>query len=477
MCSQRVSLTVEVRARRVECPRCHHRESGRVFIDTETPVAVLLVDAAHVDEPATIARQAPGVAAGASFARGTSDDERTHLLLDAESLIEEEPKRVRPGPPARAAAPRSKASDEERTHLLLASADLKDELEPAPAGRDAAPGRLLAAGVVLDDVMHGRWLSGLLVLALACGVLPTFIDQWVDGANTASRAASLMLLSCLGAYGLAWLSRSDLGSARVPGLVARRAQAALVQLRGDLAELRHSPAYLRLQLAGQVVALAGLLGLTASSSLVLLRALLGSYDSPSILRSVCGLLALIGAALIVVSERTAPAAAPSPDELSESTAAARQLPAIVDLNERLPASFIGGYTTFHKVLVVMSQWRGDAGPDRGSCRVALQRHLQRHLSGSRVECVAGTGPRGAYHAQLVVDGMIAIDVRRGFAGRDAEQALELVRQAVRARGERAMILCVFDAPRAAVLESAATASLIELHQTAPVVTARMPSRR
>ncbi|HWO14584.1 MAG TPA: hypothetical protein VNN80_34015, partial [Polyangiaceae bacterium] len=406
-------------------------------------------------------------------------DGRTHLLLDAESVIEEAPRRPRPGPPARAAGSRAKASDDERTHLLLDAADLKDEAEPAAAGRAAAPprapGRLLAAGGVLDDVMYERWLAALALLALACGVLPTPLDAW-EGGNSVSHGASLLLFVALGAYGLAWLGRSGLERGGEPGLVTRRAQAAFTQLRRDLGELRHSPAYLRLQLTGQVIALAGLVGLTAASSISLLRALFGSYDAPSVFRLVCGLLALIGAGLIFLGERAAPAAAPSPDDFAESTTAARHLPPIVDLNERLPASFIGGYTTFHKVLVVMSQWRGDAGPDRTSCQAALQRHLQRHLAGSRVERAAGTGPWRAGRAQLLVDGMIAIEVRCGFGSNDAEQALGLMRQQVQARGARPTILCVFDAPRAALFESPATASLIELHEAAPLLTARMPAR-
>jgi hypothetical protein len=159
-------------------------------------------------------------------------------------------------------------------------------------------------------------------------------------------------------------------------------------------------------------------------------------------------------------------------------AAAGQLPPIVDLDEPLPASFIGGYTTFHKALGVMSQWRGEAGPDEASCRAALQRHLQRHLSGSRIDSERWLGARRRDGvAQLLVDGMILIEVRRGFTGTPADPALALMRGHTRRWGDKPMILCVFDAPRATLFESAATASLLELHEAAPFVTARMPTRR
>jgi hypothetical protein len=353
--------------------------------------------------------------------------------------------------------------------------------EPAAARPRARPAaaHALRIGRVLDEIMHDRWRAALAIVALSCGILPPLLDALSDGGSASvSRVASFVLLLGLATYGLARLGELPVDGGLDVGLAARREQAAFARLYRDLSELRHSPRYLRLLLAGQVAALAGLTGMTLSSGLSLLRAVFGSYDPPSLFRLLCGVLALAGAALLFLGQRAAPAAAPSPDDFAESVAAASHLPAIVDLEERLPASFIGGYTTFHKVLVVMSQWRGDPGPDESSCRAALERHLQRHLSGSRVESDRWLGARRRDGVvQLLVDGMILIEVRRGFAAADADQALALMRGHAQRWADKPMILCVFDAPRSALFESSAAASLLELHEAAPFVTARMPTRR
>src|SRR5690606_22358081 len=150
------------------------------------------------------------------------------------------------------------------------------------------------------------------------------------------RVASFVLPLALGLYGLSWYGRLP-GPAR-GRLAVRRVEAYFSRLLHDLSELRHSPRYLRLVLAGQLAALAGLAGLTLSSVLSLLRALVGSYDPPSLFRLSCGLLALVGVVCSILADRAAPVAAPGPDDFTESLAAARHLPPIVDLEEPLPAS-------------------------------------------------------------------------------------------------------------------------------------------
>jgi hypothetical protein len=479
MCSQRVTLTFEMRRSRVECPRCHHRESGGVFIDTETPVAILLVDGGRPD-PETIAL--PASSRAGALGGLTRDEERTHLLLDAESVLDDAPEPRRPEPPPpRAPAPRRSTPDEARTHLLLDPVDLKDEAEPALPRRDvpAAPGSAIALGRVLDEIMHERWRAALALLALACGILPPLLDGLSETEDaTVSLVASFLVPLGLATFGLAWMSRPRSAHGLDTKHAMSRVRAACARLTHDLSELRHSPRYLRLALAGQVAALAGVAGITLSSLLSLLRALVGSFDPPSLFRLLCGILALAGAGLSFFARRAAPAAAPGPDDFAESVAAARHLPPLVDLEEPLPASFIGGYTTFHKALVVMAQWRADPGPDEDSCRAALERHLQRHLSGCRVERDRWLGPRRRDGvASLLVDGMILIEVWQGFAASDAERALAAMRGHARRWADKPMILCVFGAPRAALFESAVTASLVELHEAAPFVAARMPTRR
>ena len=53
-----------------------------------------------------------------------------------------------------------------------------------------------------------------------------------------------------------------------------------------------------------------------------------------------------------------------------------------------------------------------------------------------------------------------------------ERALSTLRSHSRRWADRPMILCVFDAPRAALFESGATTALVELHEATPFVAAR-----
>jgi hypothetical protein len=168
--------------------------------------------------------------------------------------------------------------------------------------------------------------------------------------------------------------------------------------------------------------------------------------------------------------------APGPEDLNESVVAARKLPAIVDLSDPLPQSFIGEYTPLHRVLMVLSEWRAPAWPDEAGCKAALTRHFQRHLTGSRVERnkQLGRSP-GEGVADIVVDDLVLIEVRRGFQKAQADTAVADLETLGRRWQDRPMILVVFDAPREQVFEGPATSALRELHGRFPMLTARLPT--
>ena len=114
--------------------------------------------------------------------------------------------------------------------------------------------------------------------------------------------------------------------------------------------------------------------------------------------------------------------------------------------------------------------------DWESCRAALERHFQRHLPASRIKRAKWLGrTRADGIAGIVIDDMVVIDVARGFAPESAARALARLSDVGRTWRAKPMILAIFEAPREAVFQSAATASLIELHDRYPMLTVRMPT--
>jgi hypothetical protein len=85
-CGQVVILSLEVRARLVECPRCGHRGSGAMFVDIEAPLPVVLVPSA----PERSGSDAPHPdAAGLDPEAGPLDDIRADEALSDEVLSDE----------------------------------------------------------------------------------------------------------------------------------------------------------------------------------------------------------------------------------------------------------------------------------------------------------------------------------------------------------------------------------------------------
>lgn len=414
-------------------------------------------------------------------------DDRTKLMLESPFLKGEGP--TSRGPASSAAGPRRAAAkpsagDGERTHLLLDPLDLHDERD-TPLTRVTATlrplgQRTLRLGLALGDFMHGRWILALLLLAVAAGILPPLFDYLTDDpASTLSLITTALTWVAVAAFAVAWLgtlSRDDgAWDVRVAGV---RAQTAIRRLAEDLQGLGRSPRYLKLHLAGELLVLLGLSGLMLAGTRSIVRLILGASDPASALRFASGVLVLAGVLVLRAGLRAAPKAAPGPVELAESVEAARKMPAIVDLSEPLPASFIGDDTSLHRILFALSEWRAHEWLDDVGYRAALERHLQRHLPGCRVERERWLGrERGAGIADLVVDDLVLITVAHGFREPCAERALARLDAYARSWPDRPLLLAVFDASREAALESSATASLVELHRRLPLVTARMPTRR
>jgi hypothetical protein len=417
----------------------------------------------------------------------------TRLMLDAERVKQEV---------ARAAATaagadgqktvqlRPGAAGDARTQLMIGPLILKEEpmaLMPFVADK---PGWLLGhtrrLGFWLDERLHNLWGAGLVAGGLICGILAPLIDQGGDEPRSvATLLASLALLLGLAAFAVTWLGNLQTDGRR--GLLAAsgaRLRGAAQLLDVDIRELSHSPIHLKLFLSGQWLAAAGFLGLMAVSAGSVMLWLSDLSEPPNAFRWLSGLMLLVGFAVARVAARYR-VVAPTPEELEESVVAATKLAAIVDLSESLPPSFIDGYTPLHRILIALTQWRGtryarprSAGadwPDEAGYRAALERHLRRHLPACRIERAKWLGrTRADGIAGIVVDDMVAIEVARGFDPNSAARAIARLSDVGRTWRGKPMILAIFEAPREPVFQSAATASLIELHDRFPMLTVRMP---
>jgi hypothetical protein len=349
-------------------------------------------------------------------------------------------------------------------------------------------GHMRRLGFWLDQRLHALWVVGLGVGALVTGRLAPLIDEHGEPGSVATVLTSLAFLLGLAAFGITWLSNLQTDGRRglLGAIVARlRATAQLMEL--DIREFQHSPTYLKLVLSGQWYAAAGVVVLSAVSAVSVLLWLSDPSEPPSTFRRLSALMVVIGLAQSRVAANYRVVAA-TPEELEESVAAASKLAAIVDLSESLPPSFINGYTALHRILIALTQWQGTryansrgagAGwPDEAGYRAALERHLRRHLPASRIERTKWLGrTRADGIAGIVIDDMVVIDVARGFEPTSAARAIARLSDVGRTWRGKPMILAIFEAPRELVFQSAATASLIELHDRFPMLTVRMPTDR
>lgn len=388
-----------------------------------------------------------------------------------------------PPSPLEHARGRREPPRDERTKLMLGPVVVKDApIAVSSAASEKSPSvarRLGQVGLWLDDSMHERWPLALVAAAIVCGLLSPFTDEAdpVSG-STPSVLPSVALFVGLVAFALAWASKlpSDGEGGWLAAALARIQGATRLWL-DDVQALGRAPQNLRLFALGQLLALVGFAGLVLSSAVALVAALLGSSDRVTGVAFWSGLALLIGVSAAQFARRAA-VVAPAPDELGESVSAARGLAALVDLSEPLPPSFIDGHTPLHRILIALSQWRAGSWPDDASYGAALERHFQRHLPASQVEREKWLGPtRDDGVASLIIDDIVLIEVARHFTPASAARALARVSDLAPRWPAKPIILAIFDAPREAVFQSAATSSLVYLHDDYPLVTVRMPEQR
>jgi hypothetical protein len=485
-------------------------DEGRTHLMLRNPRAAPASEAAAEDEQKTrlmgridwqaLGVQTPGGAPTHARPRANSvaDDARTHLLLNADDLKDEEDAEVPVAPAPLPASdpwtsnahavnlegPKPQDPDEARTHLLLDAEDLKELPPPALERLPEKLGRLtphlLRFGRRVDQLLGERWTLALAGLALAAGVVAPLGAAL--SARTGAALHTLVAMAALiggAAYGCAWCGRVAAEDGEWgPGLPGARFRSAVRLLLEDLGEFGRSPLYLKLLSAAQVLGIAGLAGLELASLRTCTRLLFDLADSSGALSALSGLALLLGLGLTRYARAAMPPVQLRADDASECVAAAAELPPIIDLSEPLPPSFIGGHTPLHRVLVALSQWRAEHWPDEVAYRARLERYLQRSLLGSRIERDL---PLGASHGDgridLVVDDLVSILVKRRFQKTSAALAVTALTRQALARPGKPMLLVVFDAPREAVFEAGSLKTLIDLHQRLPVVTARMPVRR
>jgi hypothetical protein len=399
-------------------------------------------------------------------------DERTRLMLD--SPVSRNEGRPRPA---------GRPGDEERTHLLLDPFDLEDARDTplthlATRLRPLAE-RLVGLGRKLDEQMDGRWPAALAVLGVACGILPPIFDYLAeDHRSISSVLASLVVLVGLTASALVWLAKLQRDDGVWDWQVAgARAETTIRRLLEDAEQLGRSPRYLKLQLGGVLLVWLGAIGSGLAACRSLVRVALGESDPPSVLRFVSGLLLVASVLLLRAAERATPSAATDPAELGEAIEAASKLPPIVDLSEPLPPFSVGDDSPLHRIVFALSEWRGRRWLDEAGYRAALERHLQRHLPGVRVERERRLGrSRREGVADLIVGGLVLIEVKHGFRQRSAERALARLNALSPSWSGKPMLVVIFDASREVVFDGATTPALIDLHRRLPMLTVRMPVR-
>lgn len=479
----------------------------------------LLLDAVCLDEDDSAAgkeqpprAEPPSTSAGAASAAGratAADEARTHLLLDPVALdeadgspravpaapeepptrvfidpvlVREERARLASAAPSSArgasnAAREPSPTGEPRTHLMLGPMILKDEpLAVLPLLADK-PGWLTEQvrrlGFWVDDVMHARWGIALVAAALLCGFVVPYVGE---RGGAAARVLSLGLFVGLLAYGLTWLGKLRPAQGQwLVGAALARLRGSVGQLWPDPLELEHVPRHRRILESGPLLAGLGLFLVASGCIDVFVGSSWAGTPLYLAVRFMGASLLIVGVGLQHFAGRFR-VVKPTPEELEESMAVAAQLAALVDLSESVPPSFIGGYTPLHRILVALTQWRGRARPDEASYRAALGRHFQRQLPFSKIESEKWLGrSRQDGIADLVIDDMVLIEIARGFHPASAARALSHVNDLARTWRGKPMLLVIFEGDRAAVFQSVATTSIVELHDRFPLVSVRMPA--
>jgi len=510
----------------VACPACQHRARGVTFGAVEAPRAVIVMPEAGATERRPTPRRPDRRAAAP---RELADDqEQTHLVLDlpceeddAVAATAQDPRALALGrSPSTVRAKPALDADQERTHLLLDANDWAEEDPPADAsgqertrvrleGRDALGAEertrlqlgllslrtgdhsplsrgvaglgwlvrvLLQLSVWLEEALHGREAGALAAIALSCGFIAPVLDYSLTGSTLSGFTLScqLLALTLLGVLQLNGL-RDDEGKWD-PRVAVHRLQTAAQLSIESVGQFAASPRYVMWGLLSQALVLAGLTGLAWAAFLDVVWWLWGLPAGFSSLPLLNGLTLLGAVGMQRHAQRLAPTPRFSLHELGNSVAAAAALPPLVDLSDPLPDALPGGSTALHQCLGALSRWQPREWPDEAAYRAALQRHLQRQLTALPVERERWLGrSRLDGVIDLAVDGMIVIGVQRGVDTPAAQRALGKMRRHARAWSGKPMILAIFAAPGEAALENSTTAAWVDLRKDCALLTVRMPT--
>jgi hypothetical protein len=159
--------------------------------------------------------------------------------------------------------------------------------------------------------------------------------------------------------------------------------------------------------------------------------------------------------------------------------AAHEFPAVVDLSQPLDVdSVFLEPTLLHEVMQVLASWRDGARWQRPfACAAALQRQLRRCMPEARIDARRWLGAtRADGIADLILDGVVALDVQVGLDATRLEGVLERVRGRAPTWGDRPIVIVAFQSNLAELATGPAADALGALREAVPVLIAVLPAR-
>ncbi len=332
----------------------------------------------------------------------------------------------------------------------------------------------------IDDWLHDQRGPLLVTLASVCGLIAPTLDSALGSSRQAATViAANLALFFLWTLLLGWsgTTRDDRGAWDYRVAMTRILTGLDLALE-DLRQFGRLPKPLRWRLCAEISGAFGLFGLGLASALSLSQLVWGwpgGNGFPHWLRT----FSTLAIVLSVMARRTAGNVPLGFSESTEVSApAVAHFPAVVDLSLPLSVNPAHSSTILHQVLDVLSQWSPREWPNRDSYIAALERHLMREMGWARIEKDRWLGDeRREGVAPLLVSEGLLIEVIRGFDPDSADRISARMKNLAKVWRGKPAIIVIFDASRAALLDSAGTPPLEALHQSYPMLTVRMPSAR
>jgi hypothetical protein len=354
-----------------------------------------------------------------------------------------------------------------------------------PSTEIETPGRLTQLGMQtlqlsrwVDDWLHGQRTVLLVTLAVLCAAIAPLLDMVTHSPrHGATVIASNLVLFFLWTLAFAWL-----GKLRNDALVwdyrvafTRLSTAAELMVE-DLGRFGRIAAPLRFRALGEFFSLFGLLGLCGSSVLTVSQLVWGTPASVSVLffmRFSSSVMIVLAA---VCTSRAATSIGGLYADAETSAPVVSRFPAIIDLTLPLSLDSSLASTSLGQLVQVLQQWQPRLCTTRDSYQAHLERHLLRQMPWARIERDYWLGElRTDGIAHVMVNQGILLEVVREFDGATADRLSARMRRLARKWRGKPSLIVVFDATRAALLDSDGTPPLQSLHQSYPVLTVRMPT--